>query len=195
MICIAITGGIGSGKSYVSALLEKKGIPVYNADNESKRLTVDNDEIRRGLVALLGEGIYSEGVLNKPMLASFLFANAENAARVNAVIHPCVKKDFKRWVELNVGSELVALESAILYESGFEDVVDVVLMVYAPKELRLERAMLRDSATREQIEARMNAQMDDEEKCRRADFVIYNDGTLPLEEQLTSVINRVKGGK
>ena len=195
MICIAITGGIGSGKSYVSALLEKAGIPVYNADTESKRLTTENAEIRCGLVNLLGEEVYAEGVLNKPMLASYLFANAENAARVNAIIHPCVKKDFKQWMEMHAESELVALESAILYESGFDDVVDTVVVVYAPKELRLKRAMLRDAASREQIEARMNAQMDDEEKCRKADFVVYNDGTLPLEEQLTSVINQIKRGK
>lgn len=195
MICIAITGGIGSGKSYVSALLEKAGIPVYNADNESKRLTTENAEIRCGLVNLLGEEVYAEGVLNKQMLASYLFANAENAARVNAIIHPCVKKDFKQWMEMHAESELVALESAILYESGFDDVVDTVVVVYAPKELRLKRAMLRDAASREQIEARMNAQMDDEEKCRKADFVVYNDGTFPLEEQLTSVINQIKRGK
>ena len=195
MICIAITGGIGSGKSYVSALLEKAGIPVYNADNESKRLTTENTEIRCGLVNLLGEEIYTEGVLNKQMLASYLFANAENAARVNAIIHPCVKKDFKQWMEMHAESELVALESAILYDSGFDDVVDTVVVVYAPKELRLKRAMLRDAASREQIEARMNAQMDDEEKCRKADFVVYNDGTFPLEEQLTSVINQIKRGK
>lgn len=195
MICIAITGGIGSGKSYVSALLEKAGIPVYNADNESKRLTTENAEIRSGLVNLLGEEVYVEGVLNKPMLASYLFANAENAARVNAIIHPCVKKDFKQWMEMHAESELVALESAILYESGFDDVVDTVVVVYAPKELRLKRAMLRDAASREQIEARMNAQMDDEEKCRKADFVVYNDGTFPLEEQLTSIINQIKRGK
>ena len=195
MICIAITGGIGSGKSYVSALLEKAGIPVYNADNESKRLTTENAEIRCGLVNLLGEEVYAEGVLNKQMLASYLFANAENAARVNAIIHPCVKKDFKQWMEMHAESELVALESAILYESGFDDVVDTVVVVYAPKELRLKRAMLRDAASREQIEARMNAQMDDEEKCRKADFVVYNDGTVPLEEQLTSVINQIKRGK
>ena len=158
-------------------------------------MTTENTEIRCGLVNLLGEEVYAEGVLNKPMLASYLFANAENAARVNAIIHPCVKKDFKQWMEMHAESELVALESAILYESGFDDVVDTVVVVYAPKELRLKRAMLRDAASREQIEARMNAQMDDEEKCRKADFVVYNDGTFPLEEQLTSVINQIKRGK
>ena len=192
MICVAITGGIGSGKSYVSAMLEGKGIPVYNADTEAKRLTASNTEIRNKLIALLGEEIYINGELNKPMLASYLFASAENAVRVNGIIHPVVKEDFKCWQACHADKEITAFESAILYEAGFEDSVDAVLMVFAPRELRLERAMNRDKATREQIEARMAAQMEEEEKCRRADFVVYNDGTLPLDEQLTSVINLLK---
>jgi dephospho-CoA kinase len=192
MICVAITGGIGSGKSYISAMLEERGIPVYNADTESKRLTSSNVEIRSKLMALLGEEVYANGQLNKPLLASYLFASAENAARINGIIHPVVKEDFKCWLASHVEKEITALESAILYEAGFEDSVDAVLVVFAPRELRLERAMKRDKATREQIEARMDAQMDEEEKCRRADFVVYNDGTLPLDEQLTSFINQLK---
>ena len=192
MICVAITGGIGSGKSYVSAMLEEKGRPVYNADTESKRLTAGNTEIRSQLIALLGEEVYAGGELNKPMLASYLFASAENAARINGIIHPVVKEDFKRWQAFHADKEITAFESAILYEAGFDDSVDAVLMVFAPRELRLERAMNRDKATRGQIEARMAAQMDEEEKCRRADFVVYNDGSLPLDEQLTSVINHLK---
>lgn len=192
MICVAITGGIGSGKSYVSAILEQRGIPVYNADNEAKRLTTSDIGIRNGLIALLGEEVYVNGGLNKPLLASYLFSSSENAARVNAIIHPRVKEDFKRWLGEQSEKEIAALESAILYEAGFEDTVDTVLMVFAPRELRLKRAMKRDSATREQIESRMSAQMDEEEKCRMADFVVYNDGTLSLDEQLTSVINQLK---
>lgn len=192
MICVAITGGIGSGKSYISAMLEERGIPVYNADTESKRLTLSNAEIRNKLIALLGEEIYANGELNKPMLASYLFASTENAVRINGIIHPVVKEDFKRWLTNHTEKEITALESAILYEAGFEDSVDTVLVVFAPRELRLERAMKRDKATREQIEARMDAQMDEEEKCRRADFVVYNDGSLPLDEQLTSFINQLK---
>lgn len=192
MICVAITGGIGSGKSYVSAMLEERGIPVYNADTESKRLTLSNAEIRNKLIALLGEEIYANGELNKPMLASYLFASTENAVRINGIIHPVVKEDFKRWLTNHTEKEITAFESAILYEAGFEDTVDAVLMVFAPRELRLERAMNRDKATREQIEARMSAQMEDEEKCRRADFVVHNDGSLPLDEQLTSFINQLK---
>ena len=192
MIRVAITGGIGSGKSYVSALLEERGIPVYNADNEAKRLTSSDVEIRKALIALLGEEVYVNGQLNKPVLASYLFSSPENASRVNAIIHPRVKEDFKRWLGEQAETEIAAFESAILYEAGFEDTVDAVLMVFAPRELRLERAMNRDKATREQIEARMSAQMEDEEKCRRADFVVYNDGSLPLDEQLTSFINQLK---
>ena len=192
MICVAITGGIGSGKSYVSAMLEERGIPVYNADTESKRLTLSNAEIRNKLIALLGEEIYANGELNKPMLASYLFASTENAVRINGIIHPVVKEDFKRWLTNHTEKEITAFESAILYEAGFEDSVDAVLVVFAPRELRLERAMKRDKATREQIEARMDAQIGEEEKCRRADFVVYNDGSLPLDGQLTSFINQLK---
>lgn len=192
MICVAITGGIGSGKSYVSAILEQWGIPVYNADLESKRLTASDVGIRSKLIALLGEEVYADGELNKPLLASYLFSSAENAARVNAIIHPVVKEDLKRWLAQRADKEIAAFESAILYEAGFEDAVDAVLMVFAPRELRLERAMKRDSAAREQIEARMAAQMDEEEKCRKADYVVYNDGTSSLEEQLTFVINLLK---
>lgn len=195
MIKFAITGGIGSGKSYVSSLLVERGIPIYNADLESKRLTMQDEGIRKELVALLGEDIYQGATLNKPLLASYLFANSDNAVKVNSIIHPRVKDDFRRWVESQKDVPLVGLESAILYESGFDDVVDQVVMVYAPEAVRLQRAMKRDNATEEQVRARMSAQMDDEEKRSKADFVLMNDGIMPLDVQLDDLVRFLKKGK
>ena len=195
MISIAITGGIGSGKSYVSALLQKQGIPIYNADDEAKRLMLGEEGIREGLMDLLGNEVYTDGNLNKPLLASYLFADAGNAARINSIVHPRVKADFRSWLKAHQESEIAALECAILYESGFEDTVDFVVMVYAPEELRVERAMRRDNATEQQIRARIAAQMNDEEKCRRADYVVFNDGSIPLERQLADLIAQLKTRK
>ena len=195
MTSIAITGGIGSGKSYVSALLQAAGIPVYNTDNEAKRLMLSDEGIRQDLIALLGEGVYTDGALNKPMLASYLFAGPENAARINAIVHPRVKADFRRWMEEHEGQEIVGLECAILFEAGFEDAVDAVVTVYAPEALRVERAMKRDGATEAQIRARIAAQMDEEEKCRLSDYIIYNDGSISLENQLSALVAQLKKGK
>ena len=195
MTSIAITGGIGSGKSYVSALLQAAGIPVYNTDNEAKRLMLSDEGIRQDLITLLGEGVYTDGTLNKPMLASYLFAGPENAARINAIVHPRVKADFRRWMEEHEGQEIVGLECAILFEAGFEDAVDAVVTVYAPESLRVERAMKRDGATEAQIRARIAAQMDDEEKCRLSDYIIYNDGSISLENQLSALVAQLKKGK
>ena len=195
MTSIAITGGIGSGKSYVSALLQAAGIPVYNTDNEAKRLMLSDEGIRQDLIALLGEGVYTDGTLNKPMLASYLFAGPENAARINAIVHPRVKADFRRWMEEQEGQEIVGLECAILFEAGFEDAVDAVVTVYAPEALRVERAMKRDGATEAQIRARIAAQMDEEEKCRLSDYIIYNDGSISLENQLSALVAQLKKGK
>ncbi len=195
MISIAITGGIGSGKTFVSNLLKERGIPIYNSDDEAKRLMVSDEGIRRDLMALLGEDVYQGDVLNKPLLASYLFADAGNAARINAIVHPRVRADFSRWLAEHQDVEVAGLECAILYEAGFENTVDKVVMVYAPESLRIERAMKRDNATERQIRARIAAQMDDEEKCRRSDYVIYTDGRFSVEEQLSDLIKHLKTTK
>ena len=192
MISIAITGGIGSGKSYISNILQEYGIPVYNTDDEAKRLMVSDEGIRRDLIALLGEEVYVEGTLNKSLLASYLFADAENAARINGIVHPRVKLDFCRWLEQHTDKEIVGMECAILFEAGFDDAVDAVVMVYAPEALRVERAMKRDHATEAQIRSRIAAQLDDEEKRKRADYVIYTDGSIPLDSQLSTLIAQLK---
>ena len=128
-------------------------------------------------------------ICSKMML---MFADAENAARINGIVHPRVKLDFCRWLEQHTDKEIVGMECAILFEAGFDDAVDAVVMVYAPEALRVERAMKRDHATESQIRARMAAQMNDEEKRKRADYVIYTDGSIPLDFQLSTLITQLK---
>ena len=174
---IGITGGIGSGKSYVSAILQEKfGIPVYDCDMEAKRLTASNEEIRQRLIALVGPEVFDGNKLNKQLLADYLFADVENASQVNAIIHPVVLQDFKRWAEKQHEKPIVALESAILFESGLGEMVDKVLFVDAPEEVRLRRAMLRDTATEAQIRARMKMQRPELHRLQ-ADFIINNNQT------------------
>lgn len=188
-IKLGITGGIGSGKSLVSRLLESMGVPVYISDTETKELMVTNLSIREELIALLGEGVYVDGVLNKTLLASYIFTNPEHAKQVNDIVHPRVKIDFIRWVQSHVEVPIVAIESAILIEAGFAGEVDVIVMIYAPEEVRIERAVKRDSTSREWIERRIRSQMSDEEKRKQADFVIVNDGETPLIPQVLELIN------
>lgn len=192
MVKIGITGGIGSGKSVVATLLRLYGIPVYIADEESKRLTNSSPVIRRALVDLVGEAVYdADGKLDKPRLANFIFGQPEHLARVNAIIHPEVNRDFLDWSERQEKA-FCAIESAILFESGFDRIVDVKLMVLAPLEIRLKRAIARDHASREALERRIKSQMADEEKASRSDFVIHNDGRQALIPQVENFIGWLK---
>lgn len=188
-IRIGITGGIGSGKSVVSRLLEVMGIPVYISDAESKRVTVADPLIRRELCQLVGDDVFCGGELNKPLLASYLFASSENAQQVNGIIHPRVKEDFRRWVAGHAGLDMVGIESAILIESGFAGEVDIIVMVSAPLDVRVERVMQRDGASRELVMRRIQHQMCDEEKKNSAGFVIVNDGERPLIPQVLNLIS------
>lgn len=187
-IKIGITGGIGSGKSVVSKLLSLMDVPVYLSDDEAKRLTANDETIRKELIHLLGNELYQDGVLNKAILANYLFASPQNAAKVNAIIHPQVKLDFRLWCESHQSSEYIAIESAILLEAGFASEVDVVVMVYAPKEVRIQRAMKRDGASRQQIEQRIQNQMDDEVKSSKAHYTLINDGKTALIPQVLQLL-------
>ncbi|MGL4492270.1 MAG: dephospho-CoA kinase [Tannerellaceae bacterium] len=186
MIRIGITGGIGSGKTVVAQLLDIYGIPVYLADTESKRLTEESSEIKEGLIQLFGTDIYIDGRLNKAKLASIIFTDHEALTAVNKIIHPVVKNDFKVW---SANKPIAAMESAILFESGFEDTVHYTICVSAPLETRIKRAIERDNLSRQQIIDRINNQMPQEEKEQRSDFVVVNDGTHPLIPQVEKIVS------
>lgn len=184
---VGVTGGIGSGKSYVCDLFHRKGFPVYVCDDEAKRLMVEDAVLVDRLTALIGEDAYVDRQLNKKAVAAFLFADADHARQVNAIVHPRVKDDFLQWVDRQ-SSSVVFMESAILFESGFDGLVDATLMVYAPLAVRVDRMMRRDGITEEMAMARVKAQMGDEEKIRKSDLLVVNDGESDLDTQLDEII-------
>ena len=190
---VGITGGIGSGKSYVSRMLEKKGMPIYDSDMSAKRLMIEDPCIRSGLVSLLGKDVYLNGSLNKSLIASYLFSSSENASHINAIIHPRVREDFLFWSQKQ-NALWVGMECAILFEAGFSNIVDFIVSVSAPVDIRIHRASLRDNTSEDAIRKRINAQMGEEERCRLSDFVVINDGT-PLEPQIDSLLKILKSGK
>lgn len=188
---IAICGGIGSGKSTVCQMFAERGVAIYDSDSRAKSLMNESEALREALMAEFGAECYEGGELNRPYLAQRVFASAERLEKLNSIVHPAVKDDFLRWAEEQSG-DYVILESAILYESGFDALVDKVVAVLAPLPLRVERAMNRDGASREQIELRIKAQMSDDELMARADFAIVNFQLEDVEKDVVELNHRFK---
>ncbi len=175
-----ITGGIGSGKSYVCQLLARRGITIYDCDQAAKRLIRTSPVIRRQLTALIGPETYVDGQLNKAVVARFLLESEQNAQAIDRIVHPAVFRDFQ-------DSGILWMESAILYESGMNDLVDRVIVVTAPEEVRIQRVMQRDGISREKVLEWMGRQWPQDEVRRRADIEIVNDGQADLEAQIERI--------
>ena len=188
MIKIAITGGIGSGKSVVSRLLKVLSFPVYDADSRAKELMNTSEVIKTRLISLLGDAAYKGGELDRTYVASVVFSDRSLLQKMNEVVHPQVKDDFRAWSS-GQSSRVVFLESAILFESGFETVVDYVWLVWAPERLRIERVVKRDGTTAELVERRIKAQWPEEKKIERADALIRNDDSRSLIEQAQQLLS------
>lgn len=187
-----ITGGIGSGKSYVCRLLAERGITVYDCDCAAKRLMHTSPILRQQLTNLIGPETYQpvnrgtgqdEWQLNKAAVAQFLLASEENAHAIDAIVHPAVFRDFEE-------SGLQWMESAILFESGINQLVDRVIVVTAPEEVRISRIMQRDGISREKAMEWIGRQWPQEEVRRRADFEIINDGTTNLNQQINLILEQ-----
>lgn len=179
---IGITGGIGSGKSYVCKRLEARGIKVYDCDSAAKRLIRTSDSIRRQLTDLIGEDAYLGESLNKAAVARFLLASESNAQAIDRIVHPAVFRDFEE-------SGMQWMESAIMYESGIYRLVDRVIVVTAPYEVRVQRVMQRDGITREKVEQWMQRQWSQEVVRQRADDEIINDGIADIDTQIERILN------
>jgi len=187
---IGITGGIGSGKSFVANIIEKMGYPVYYSDLRSKELTNSHPIIRQGLIDLVGENVYFEGELDKKILAEAIFSNDKMRLKVNQLIHPIVRQDFEDWAKAQT-SGLIFNEAAILFETGAYRNFDATVLIYAPIELRLKRVLKRDIITKEEVLARINNQMSDEEKLKMTPYSILNDGERPILIQIETILEEI----
>lgn len=189
---IGLTGGIGSGKSTIAQAIKHIGYPVYIADKEAARLMDSHPDIRKDITERLGANCYtSEGHINKPVLAQIIFENKEALEEVNRIVHPRVMEAFEQWAAIQSAS-LVFCETAILYESGLERYFDAVICVTAPEEVRVRRVMERDHCKLKDVMARVRNQMDEDEKCQRANFVIYNDGEHMAIPQVLDVLHKLQ---
>lgn len=192
VVKLAITGSIGSGKSVVSRMMNVLGVPVYDCDSNAKRLMTDDKFVVSELKRMFGEECYeNDGTLNRQYIASRIFTDKENIKRVNALVHPIVKRDFELWATRQ-NTDVVAVETAILYESGIVESVNKVLVVWAEKETAIKRTMERSGMNRAQVESRMNNQMGVDDLLLMSDYSLYNDGGEPLLPRVMGIVEELK---
>ena len=179
---IAITGGIGSCKSFVCDILRRRGFGVYDCDAAAKRLMATDKDLQRELSQLVGNGVYSNGVLQKSVLAQFILESEDNKQAVNHIVHPAVAADY-----LSSGCQW--LESAILFDANFDQRVtfDIIIGVVAPDEVRTERIMTRDGISREQALQWIGCQMPQETVARLCDYIISNGTGDDVEAQVEDI--------
>lgn len=187
-----ITGGIGSGKSTAAKFFEELGIPVYNSDTRAKTIQNENSEVKVKIIAAFGEEAYNENGLNKPYLSKQVFQNNEKLKLLNSIVHPAVFQDFEDWKKAQK-SDIVMKEAAILIESGSYKDCDVVISVVVDLETRIARTVERDGLSREEILARINNQISDEERIAKSDFIIDNNGDLAhLKNEVEQTFIKIK---
>lgn len=191
MKIIGLTGGIGSGKTTVAKMFQELGVPIYIADIESKKLSNTSELIREELIALLGEEAYVSDELNRKFVADKIFTDKLLLEKVNAIIHPRVAEHFQQWVN-EQKAPYVIKEVAILFENGGEVDCDSVILVTAPKKIRIERVMTRDNTTIQDVENRMKNQWSDEKKRERSHFVIENIDLDHTKDQVITIDNLLR---
>ncbi len=183
MINVGITGGIGSGKSTVCKIFETLKVPVYYSDFEARVLSDSHPEIVLGVKKMFGEDIYVEGKMDRKRVGEIVFNNRSKLEALNQIIHPVVADHFENWKNNHKHYPYILKEAAILFESGAFKQVDKIITVTAPVDLRIDRVVKRDGLSKDDVQTRINNQMDDEAKISQSDFVIYcNDIELVIPQ-------------
>jgi dephospho-CoA kinase len=170
---IGLTGGIGSGKTTIANHLKSLGIPVYNSDEQAKKILY-LPETLASIKLVFGNGLFANDLLDKEKLSNLVFNNPEQLKLLNQIIHPAVKVDFEKWLEANSNSPLVIKEAAILFESGSYKDCDAIISIAAPQDIRIQRVMERDHLTYVEVMSRINNQWTDEMRKNKSDYVIDN---------------------
>lgn len=173
MIVVGLTGGIGSGKSTVSGMFKDLGVPVYDSDSEAKRLMTTSAELKKAIIELLGKRAYDGKTLNRGFIANQIFENPETLQKLNKIVHPAVRTDFLEWTEIQEAPYVIQ-ETALIFENEAQENYDFVILVTAPEDLRLQRVMERDEASKEEVLNRMRNQMSDDKKVALSNFCIDN---------------------
>jgi dephospho-CoA kinase len=188
MLKIGITGGIGSGKTTVCKVFEVLNIPVYYSDQRAKELMVSNSALMEPLKTTFGNNTFdTNGILNTAYLSSIVFSDEQKLKKLNSLVHPFVLEDFLLWCNECSKEKYVILESAIIFESGIESMLDHVIIVDAPLEIRLKRITERDNVSLEEVEHRMSTQLTTEVKNNLSKMIIFNDGKKSLIDQILSL--------
>ncbi len=189
---VGITGGIGSGKTYVCRQLEQMGYDVFYCDDEARRLMAEDSTLRTEITALVGTSAYDDaGNLNKPVLSAFIHKSAEHAEAIDRLVHPLVRRAFREWCAEREAKEYVFMECALMYEAHFDEEVDSVVCVVSPMKLRLERLRRNRGISEQQAREWMQKQMGEEEKASRANIIIYNrEGEEPDVKYIFKEINK-----
>jgi len=170
---IGLTGGIGSGKSTIANYFKSLGVPVYIADDEAKKILF-LPEVIQEITTTFGESVLTDGTPNKAKLANVVFNNPEKLTKLNGIIHPKVAQHFKWWLKENNGKIFVLKEAAILFESGSYKDCDSIILVTAPKEIRIARVMQRDGISREKVLNRIENQWNEDKKAALSNYIINN---------------------
>lgn len=187
---IGLTGGIGSGKTTIANYFADLGVPVYIADTEAKKI-LNFPEVVQEILQVFGEEVFTDNIPDRKKLASVVFNNPEKLKQLNAIIHPRVRQHFIDWAEQHKKERFVIKEAAILFESGSFKDCDKVILVTAPKEVRIKRVMKRDGVSKEEVLERMKNQWDEEKKKKLSDFIIENIDLEIAKNQVNTIYKTI----
>ena len=188
MLKVGITGGIGSGKTTICKIFEMLEVPIYYADDRAKYLML-NDKVLVGKISnLLGSKAYTKaGELNRAYISSIVFADQSMLEKLNQIVHPAVRLDGENWFKAQATQPYALKEAALHFESGGYQLMDKMITVFAPADVRIERVMQRDNTTAEAVKARIDKQFPDSKKMELSDYVIYNDNRQSIIKQVMDV--------